>query len=404
MGDIGSHTMPQVLTSHELCSGWAFKQTDDASKDAWLSVKKVPSTVQQDLLDHKKYVHTRPGSTNSCTDIPSRIPDPFVGFNEIKTEWVGKKSWTYRSKFQTPTIPEDAMVVLAFDGLDTFADVRLNGKTILRSDNMFLRHRIDITHAIQAESNDLEIEFDSALLKARDIEKQHPDHKYVCFNGDPARLAVRKAQCHWGWDWGPIIMCAGIWRPVRLEVYHARIADIRTEQAISRDYKSVTVNVKAEVEGGDVTALEAHIKISLEGKAIKNVSASVAADGSVSADLVVDAPSLWMPNGSGEQKLYDVEVSVSAGHDELHSDSRRIGIRKVELVQDPDQSGKSFYFRINGVDIFCGGSCWIPTDSILTNITPARLKAWIELLVPANQKMIRWVLTFKVFLAIANTQ
>ena len=299
-------------------------------------------------------------------------------------------------------MPQGAAVVLAFDGLDTFADVRLNGRTILKSDNMFLRHRIDITHAIQADSNELEIEFDSALLRARDIEKQHPDHKYVCFNGDPARLAVRKAQCHWGWDWGPIIMCAGVWRPVRLEVYHARVADIRTEQTISKDHKSAVVNVKAEVEG-DVQSLEARIKISLAGEIIKEVSTSVSPDGTVSADLVVDAPSLWMPNGYGEQKLYDVEVSISADHDLLHSDSRRIGIRKVELVQQPDQSGKSFYFRINGVDVFCGGSCWIPTDSILTNITPARLKAWIELMVPANQKMIRLVLSQTVPFLAANS-
>jgi beta-mannosidase len=282
------------------------------------------------------------------------------------------------------------MVVLAFDGLDTFADVRLNGKTILKSDNMFLRHRVDITHAVQANSeHEIEIEFDSALLKARDIEKQHPDHKYICFNGDPSRLAVRKAQCHWGWDWGPIIMCAGIWRPVRLEVYHARITDIRTEQAISKDLKSATVNVKAEIEGHDAHSLEAEIKISLNGKTLKKVETSVSSDGTVSADLTLDTPSLWMPNGYGDQTLYDVEVSISADHDPLHSDSRRIGIRKVELVQQPDQSGKSFYFRINNVDIFCGGSCWIPTDSILTNITPARLRAWIELMVPANQKMIR---------------
>lgn len=322
----------------------------------------------------------------------SRIPDPFVGFNEIKTEWVGKKSWIYRTKFQKPTASHGSTVVLAFDGLDTFADVRVNGKTVLKSDNMFLRHRVDITSAVQADSEyELEIEFDSALLKARDIEKQNPDHKYVAFNGDPSRLAVRKVQCQWGWDWGPIIMCAGIWRPVRLEVYHARIADICTEQSISKDYKSATVNVKAEVEGQDVHNLQAEIKISLDGKILKNATTSISSDGTISADLTIDAPSLWMPTGYGEQKLYHVEVRISADHEEIHSDSRRIGIRKVELIQEPDQSGKSFYFRINDVDIFCGGSCWIPTDSILTNITPARLKAWIELMVPANQKMIRSV-------------
>lgn len=327
--------------------------------------------------------------TSSQTD-RGRIPNPFIGFNETKTEWVGTKSWTYRTKFKHPPVPQGARVVLAFDGLDTFADVSLNGETILGSDNMFLRHRVDITNAVQIGSEcELQIELDSALLKAREIKQQQADHKYICFNGDSSRLTVRKAQYHWGWDWGPIIMCAGIWRPIRLEVYHARIADIRTEQTISKDLRSATVNVKAEIEGHDRHNLKADIQISLNGKTLKTVTMSVSSDGTADADLTLNAPSLWMPNGYGEQTLYDVEVIISADHDRLHSNSRRIGIRKVELVQQPDQSGKSFYFRINEVDIFCGGSCWIPADSILSNITPARLKAWIELLVPANQKMIR---------------
>ena len=254
---------------------------------------------------------------------------------------------------------------------------------------MFLRHRVDITHAVRADSeNELEIEFDSALLKAPEIQAQHSNHKYICFNGNPSRLVVRKAQYHWGWDWGPIIMCAGIWRPIRLEVYQARVSDIRTEQTISRDLESATVKVQAQVKG-DLQNLKAEVKISVDGRTLKTVVTSVTSSGIVSADLKIHAPSLWMPNGYGNQTLYHVQVSISVDQEVLHSDSRRIGIRRVELIQEVDPSGKSFYFRINGVDVFCGGSCWIPTDSILTNITPARLKAWIELMVPANQKMIR---------------
>lgn len=129
------------------------------------------------------------------------MEDPFIGFNEIKAEWVGTKSWTYRIIFEKPEIPTAARIVLAFDGLDTFAHVRLNGSEILETDNMFLPHRVDITRSLSSEECQiLEIEFDPALSKAQAIKARHPEHKFVGFNGDVARMAVRKSQYHFGWD------------------------------------------------------------------------------------------------------------------------------------------------------------------------------------------------------------
>ena len=256
---------------------------------------------------------------------------------------------------------------------------------------MFLPHRVDVTDAIaNATEHNLEIDFDSALLKAREIKDQHPEHKWVCFNGDSARLAVRKAQYHWGWDWGPLLMCAGIWRPVRLEIYSARITDIRTETDIAKDGSSVTIKVCTTIEGHDGYNMKAKVSLRLGDDTISTLETDVASNnGQVVASLGVRNPELWMPNGYGTQTLYHVDVALMAEGIEIHKDSRRIGIRSVELVQQPDSHGKSFYFRINGVDIFCGGSCWIPTDSFLTNVTPKKYRAWIELMVPANQKMIR---------------
>lgn len=324
--------------------------------------------------------------------MPPRLEDPFIGFNEVKAEWVGLKSWTYRTKLATPLVSDGSRVVLAFDGLDTFAHVRLDGKTILQSDNMFLPHRVDITKAIKSAVNhDLEIEFDSAFLKAREIKAQHPEHRFICFNGDPGRLAVRKAQYHWGWDWGPVLMCAGIWKPVRLELYSVRVAELRTDIIISDDYKLATVEVSAEIEGfdGQEGPLQAKFAIRLRDKIISSSHVGVSPDGKVSSKIFVAEPEIWMPAGYGKQSLYTVSVTVTAQGIDLHTDTRRVGLRKTQLVQEPDSHGKSFYFRVNDVDIFCGGSCWIPTDSFLTNVTPEKYRAWIELMVPANQKMIR---------------
>ena len=280
--------------------------------------------------------------------------------------------------------------MLAFDGLDTFANVKIDGTTILKSDNMFLPHRVDVTNQLSDDKeHELAIDFDSALLRAREIKAKYPDHQWVGFNSDMARLAIRKAQCHWGWDWGPILMCAGIWKPARLEVYHARISDVRTDLDLSKDHKTATVKVTSTVEGA-VKDLSIKVSISLNGNEISQASAAIAPkEASSIATVTVENPSLWFPNGYGSQDLYEVKATLVASDREIDVSTRRIGIRNVQLVQEPDKHGKSFYFRVNGVDIFCGGSCWIPTDSMLPRITPEKYRAWIELMVPANQKMIR---------------
>lgn len=117
--------------------------------------------------------------------------------NELAVEWVGEKAWVYQTTFAAPSVPEGGKIDLVFDGLDTFATVRLNDSIILTSDNMFLKHRVNVNHLIRASENSLEIEFDSALLRGRELEKQHPEHRFLCHNGETGRLAVRKAQYHW---------------------------------------------------------------------------------------------------------------------------------------------------------------------------------------------------------------
>lgn len=319
-----------------------------------------------------------------------RLDDPFIGFNEIKAEWVGEAAWTYKLDFDAPEVPAGCTVTLAFDGLDTFANVKLDGLTILQSDNMFLPHRVDVTKAMsRSNKHTLEIDFESAFLKGGEIKESHPEHKWLGFNGDMGRLAVRKAQYHWGWDWGPVLNCAGIWRPVRLEIYHLRVADIRTDVELASDYASAVVNITTDVEHHGNHSLKAIVWMTHEEHIVASTTVDVASEGSTKATLKIEKPFLWMPNGYGNQTLYDVCVSLFSDKTMVHEVTKRIGLRRIELVQEPDKHGKSFYFRVNGVDIFCGGSCWIPADSFLTNITLDRYRAWIALMVPANQKMIR---------------
>jgi beta-mannosidase len=281
---------------------------------------------------------------------------------------------------------------LVFDGLDTFAKVKLDDQTILESDNMFLAHRIDVTKLLEAGGeHTLEIDFDCALLRARELRKQHPEHKWVGFNGDPARMSVRKAQYHWGWDWGPVLMTAGIWKEVRLEVYSARVSDLWTEVDLAADHATAQVSAFAELETSGDASYQATFTLSLAGQEIAKQS-STPENNVAKVSFDVSNPSLWWPNGYGDQTLYEISVSLEKEETQVQQVSKKFGIRTAEVIQQPDKHGKSFFFRINGVDIFCGGACWIPADSLLTNVTPDRYRKWIELMAVGHQVMVRYVI------------
>lgn len=322
------------------------------------------------------------------TDKRARIPDPFLGFNELDAEWVADKVWTY--KVELPKVQEakeGITHVLAFDGLDTFATVKLNGETILESDNMFVPHRLDVTKKLNSEStNTLEIDFASARLEAIKIKEKYPDHRWVGFNGDMARLAVRKAQYHWGWDWGPILNTCGPWREVRLETYQARAKDLRVDYKLDDSLKSVRGTISATVEGPSADSVSFDV---FDGDQRVFRETAKISEGVAKVDFHVSSPKLWYPHGYGEQPLYTVTATVLTNGAETHQTSRRTGFRKGELIQEPDTIGKSFYFRVNGVDVFCGGSDWIPADSFTPRVTEEKYRKWLEMMVDGYQIMIR---------------
>jgi beta-mannosidase len=162
---------------------WEFRQADKDDSQ-FLPVSQFPTNVHLDLQHH------------------GLIPDAFIGKNELDVQWVGEAQWTYKTTFTAQAVPEGARAVLAFDGLDTFATVVLNGTTILQTDSMFIPERVDVTSVLK-EQNELVIDFDSAFIRGCKLVEQYPDHKWGCWNGDTSRLAVRKAQYHWVSDPSP---------------------------------------------------------------------------------------------------------------------------------------------------------------------------------------------------------
>ncbi|KAI0194724.1 family 2 glycosyl hydrolase [Xylaria flabelliformis] len=355
---------------HDLSHGWQFREYDGGSsnENPWLPVQKVPTQVHVDLLANKK------------------IPDPFLDLNELAVRSLPEKQWTYRTQFAKPTdLSSEAPthIDLVFEGLDTFATVLLNGTEILKSDNMFISHRVDVTSLLR-ETNELEIHFDSAMLRGRDLVKEHShEHTFYVRQTEVSRVPVRKAQYHWGWDWGPILITAGPWKPIYLQQYVSKVDDVWSECEVSEDLRTCSGRIIA--KASQASGQSIRLSVSLAGSVVFEKECAINSKGIAEIPFLLTDPKLWYPFTHGTQTRYELKASLGS-YDTL---SKMIGFRRAELIQREDEFGKSFFFRINGEDVFCGGSCWIPADSFLSHIPEQRYRDWVSLVHEGNQNMIR---------------
>ncbi|ORY04971.1 family 2 glycosyl hydrolase [Clohesyomyces aquaticus] len=365
-------------TIHPLNFNWTFKRGDCTSRSDYLPANPAPTEVHLDLLKIKL------------------IENPFQDLNELSVRWIADEAWTYRTIFPNP--PDHGKPGVAtemiFEGLDTFASVYLNGDLILESENMFVAHRVDVFKQLvqqnSADQNILEIVFFSARQKGLELVRQHPEHRFIVHQTETSRGPVRKAQYHWGWDWGPILMSCGPWKPVSLETYTMRIEDVWIEYELSDDLRTASGSVFARIEG---KAGKAKLSLEIETQecrkifyfGLENLNDPFEAQ---FGGLPID---LWWPRGYGPQHLCTVTATLTSQDMQtvISQCTKTIGFRKAELIQDTDAHGTSFYFRINNADIFAGGSCWIPADSFVTRLTPSDYRDWIKLAAEGNQIMIR---------------
>ncbi|KAI9875071.1 MAG: Beta-mannosidase B [Pleopsidium flavum] len=253
---------------------------------------------------------------------------------------------------------------------------------------MFIPERVDVTDLLHSSNeNELVITFESAYLIGKKTVEKYPDHHWGCWNGDASRLAVRKAQYHYGWDWGPTLMTCGPWRPINLEIYTSRIADLYFTTEVDQSLKSAEVVAKADIEG---ERLEVKFEISLDGKTVSSETAKVE-EGFATATFRTQNPQLWYPATYGKQPLYLLTAILVSGDKEYDKASKRFGLRKAELIQRKldDVPGTTFFFEINNISIFCGGSNWIPADTFIPSISAQRYRDWVKLVVDGNQVMIR---------------
>ncbi len=314
-----------------------------------------------------------PGDGITALHDAGLIPDPYWGRNEYDLRWIAERDWTLTRTFTL----DDTLVDLVLSGLDTIATVRVNGQIVLTAANSFRDYRIDLSAVAVTGNNVLSITFHSATKTADALQAAQPFYiPYHAGNSPiPNGNMLRKMQCDFGWDWNIALAPFGLYGSARIEAQDCARID---RLAITQDHAPghVTLTVTAHITGG----LSETYAITFAGQTLDGL-----VDGpTVTAIFDIDHPDLWWPAGLGAQTLHDLSVTVGDA-----MATRRIGLRKMELVTEKDAAGLGFKFRVNGHDTFARGANWIPADALAGRITDAATRDLLQSAVDANMNMIR---------------
>ncbi|MGF1483639.1 MAG: glycoside hydrolase family 2 protein [Opitutales bacterium] len=310
-----------------------------------------------------------PGSVHDALLEAGALPDAHHGYLERDQRWVGSTTWCYRRTFEidAATLAEDHCELI-FEGLDTFAKIRLNGHLLGKADNMFRRWSFCTKAALRAGENSLEVILTPAseVMAAGHAQRPLPAWNEAAVTtgvepwGPTGRGYVRKQACQFGWDWGPQCPSAGIWLPVRLEAWSgARIGDWRCRQ-IHHDNSQVELVVELHPTTG--ADLRVQAQLTFDGELI--CAEDTAFFGGWEWRPTLTKPRLWWPNGMGAQPLYELTLILCTPEGEtIERVDKRIGLRRIELRREKDAWGRSFCFAVNGRAFFAKGSNWIPMDA-----------------------------------------
>lgn len=336
---------------------WQFKNTKE---NKWLTAT-VPGTVHLDLMNNKI------------------IPDPYKDENEKKVQWVENEDWEYQTSFNISSKElANQNIDLVFNGLDTFSEIYLNGKLLQSTDNMFRKWTIPVKQNLKIGENVLKITFKSAVNVGKELAKKVP-----FTTPESPRSYVRKAQYQFGWDWGPRLVTAGIWKEVQINFWNqAKLENVKIEQKVLTKQKA-DLNIHAVI----FAEQEGNYNISVNNKSQKITLKS--GINTIAVPYQIQNPKLWQPNGWGDPNLYQLKISLQKDSKTIAEKSERIGLRTVELIQEKDKKGKSFYFKVNGNPMYTKGTNWIPSDSFTPRITKEKYQKLIKDSKEANMNMIR---------------
>ena len=373
---IALHAQTSVVTIN-LNKNWEFRQTGTAT---WMPAT-VPGTVHTDLLDNKK------------------IEDPYYRLNERSVQWIDKVNWEYRT---VVFLPEETAkkqhLILEFQGLDTYADVFVNGQLLLSADNMHRTWIVDVKNHLKEGENIVRVLLKSPIFIG--LQKQElfgyglpADNDQSVTGGlgnNHVSVFTRKAGYHFGWDWGPRIVTSGIWRKVFVKAWDdLRIEDIHIKQE-SLNTGSASLKAELEITSDQTGRQEISILVNNSLKTSKLIDLKNGTN-TYTIDFEIKNPKLWWPNGMGEQVLYSITAVL--GKVEANTDSKTIkfGLRRIKLVRKPDADGKgeSFCFEVNGRPVFMKGANYIPNDVFLPRVSAEKYENTVKSAAMCNMNMLR---------------
>ena len=335
---------------------WLFQKNGE---EFWLK-SSVPGSVHTDLMSNNV------------------IPDPYLDINNTKLEWVEKEDWTYKTSFDLSTEEQNSQnIQLKFNGLDTYADVYLNGKLILKANNMFRIWEVDAKNFVKTKNNILEIKFKSSSNEGKRLAQILP---YKMPEGE--RVFTRKAQYQYGWDWGPRLVTAGIYKPVEIITWNNFKLNDLSYEIVKLDNKEAKVKFNFVIQSEKNGAVDLFVN---QKKISKQLTKGI---NQISIDEKITDPKLWWPNGMGEQHLYTYQFAIKQGKEQI-SKNLKFGLRTIELVQEKDKVGSSFYFKVNGIPTYMKGTNYIPQDNFVSRVSKKEYEKLITSTVDANMNMIR---------------
>ena len=311
-----------------------------------------------------------------------KIEDPFIGVNEEKALWVGEADFDYVRAF---TLAQEDLaadrIELFCAALDTLCRVYVNGAFVGEGRNNHIGYAFDVTRVLRAGENTLRVEFDSPMRYAKAMAGRFTTAPDTNFAG---RTHIRKAQCHFGWDWGPCIPLSGITGEIALRFYTgAKLLPMEITQA--HQGGKVALNVRAEAE-----IFSPGVDLRIE---ILSPAGEVLAQGDGDTlETVIEHPDLWWTHDLSdreEQPLYTVKAEALRGGESVDTMERRIGLRTIVLDREADEFGKNFRFVINGAPLFAKGANWIPPDAFPDRAGAETRRSLLAQCVEANMNMLR---------------
>ncbi|MGO5019726.1 glycosyl hydrolase 2 galactose-binding domain-containing protein [Roseburia faecis] len=321
-----------------------------------------------------------PGTVLSGLLAAGKIKDPFYRTNEDATRALFWKDYVFTRTFD---VDEELLaqqhIVLVCEGLDTLAEISINGTFLAKTDNMHRTWKFQAKKLLHPGKNEIQIVFRSVLRFIEDYPYEaHKKINYIPCGSMKGNQLLRKAHSMFGWDWGPQTIDAGIFRDIYLQGYsHARIEDIRIHQQHAKNVSVQTSITLSESVPGQKLCVE----LSEDGadKPLQTKLCKTNADGVAAVDFVIENPKLWWPNDYGDQPLYIVRTTLlDEDGTSLESITRRIGLRTLTISQEKDEWGNEFAFCVNGVKIFTRGGNYIPDDCLYTRITEKKLDYILE--------------------------